>query len=128
MFAWSYKELIAIPPHITQHRIDLDTTIPLACQAKYQMNLNYVAMVKQDLDKLLAVGFIAPMEEATWLSLIVVVSKKNDKSRICVDFHKLNVATKKDPYPLPFTKEVLDMVASHELYIFWMAFHATIRL
>jgi hypothetical protein len=73
MFAWSYKELIGIPPHIIQHRIDLDTTIPLACQAKYQMNLNYVGMVKQDLDKLLAVGFIAPMEEATWLSLIVVV-------------------------------------------------------
>jgi hypothetical protein len=46
VFAWSYKELIGIPPHITQHRIELDTTIPLAYQARYQMNPNYVAMVK----------------------------------------------------------------------------------
>jgi hypothetical protein len=29
------------------------------------MNPNYVAVVKQDLDKLLTVGFIIPMEEAT---------------------------------------------------------------
>jgi len=42
--------------------------------------------VKQDLDKLLAMGFIAPMEEATWLSSIVVVPKKNNKLKICVDF------------------------------------------
>jgi len=59
------------------------------------MNPNYVAMVKQDLDKLLTAGFIALVEETTWLLPIVVVPKKN-KPRICVDFHKLNVATKKD--------------------------------
>jgi hypothetical protein len=35
-----------------------------------------------------------------------------------VDFCKLNVVTKKDPYPLPFTKEVLDLVVSHEMYFF----------
>jgi hypothetical protein len=58
------------------------------------------------------------MEEVTWLSRIVVVLKKNGKFWICVEFWKLNIATKKDPYPLPFTKEVLDMVAEHEVYTF----------
>jgi hypothetical protein len=58
------------------------------------------------------------MEEATWLSLIVVVPKQNGKLQICVDFCKLNVATKKDPYLLPFTEEVFNMVASHEMYFF----------
>jgi hypothetical protein len=33
-----------------------------------------------------------------WLSPIVVVPKKNGKLKICVDFKKFNVATKKDPY------------------------------
>jgi hypothetical protein len=65
VFAWSYKELIGIPPHIIQHRIELDTTITLAYQAKYQMNPNYVVMVKQDLGKLSTTRFIAPVEEAT---------------------------------------------------------------
>jgi hypothetical protein len=31
-----------------------------------------------------------------------------------VDYHKLNVQTKKDPFPLPF----LDLVIGHEMYAF----------
>jgi putative transposase len=58
------------------------------------------------------------VQEATWFSPIVVVPKKHGKLQICVDFRKLNVATKKDPYPLPFTEEVLIMVARHEVYLF----------
>jgi hypothetical protein len=42
------------------------------------MNPNYVALVKQDLDKLLNASFIALMEEVNWLLPIVMVSKKND--------------------------------------------------
>jgi hypothetical protein len=49
------------------------------------MNPNYVAVVKQDLDKLLSADFIASVEEADWLSPIVIVLKKN-KFRICMDF------------------------------------------
>jgi hypothetical protein len=33
-------------------------------------------------------------------------------------FRKLNVAMKKDPYYLPFSKEVLDMVVGHEVHSF----------
>jgi hypothetical protein len=58
------------------------------------------------------------MEEATWLSSIVVVPKKNKKLQICVDFWKLNVTMKKYPYPLPFMEEVLDIVVGHEVYSF----------
>jgi hypothetical protein len=46
-------------------------------QAKYRMSPNYVIVVKQNLDKLLSVKFIAPVEEISWLSPIVIVSKKN---------------------------------------------------
>jgi hypothetical protein len=50
--------------------------IPFVPQARYQMNQNYVAVVKQDLDKLLNASFIALMEETRWLLPIVIVSKK----------------------------------------------------
>jgi hypothetical protein len=52
------------------------------------------------------------------LSPIVVVPKKNGKLRICIDFKKLNSTTKKDPYPLPFTNEVLNTIARYEAYSF----------
>jgi hypothetical protein len=41
----------------------------------------------------LAIGFIEYVEEATWLSLIVIVLKKNSKLKICIDFIKLNTTT-----------------------------------
>ena len=82
------------------------------------MNPNYAKAVKEDLEKLLKAGFIEPVDQATWLSSIVVVPKKNSKLRICIDFRRLNAATKKDPYPLPFTDEVLDMVIGYAAYSF----------
>ncbi len=65
-----------IPPNIAQHWIELNTSIPPIHQARYQLNPNNVAIVKQDINKLLATSFIKPMEEAKWLSPKVVVSKK----------------------------------------------------
>jgi hypothetical protein len=76
------------------------------------MNPNYALKVKEDLDKLLDTKFIYPIEFTQWLSLLVIVPKKNGKLRICVDYCKLNVQTKKDPFPLPF----LDLVIEHEMY------------
>jgi len=44
--------------------------------------------------------------------------QKNGKLRIYVNFRILHATTKKDPYLLPFTKEVLDMVTRHKVYSF----------
>jgi hypothetical protein len=103
---------------MVQHRIELDTSIPPTHQTRYRLNPNYVANVKQDIDKLLTIGFIQLVEEVTLLSPIVVMPKKNGKLRICVDFMKLNKVTKKNPYPLPFFDEVLNIVTGYEAYSF----------
>jgi hypothetical protein len=122
IFAYTYKDLKGIPPHIVQHRIELDTSIPPTHQARYRLNPNYATILQEDIDKLFAASFIKPIKEATWLSPIVVVPKKNEKLKICVDFKKLNVATKKDPYPLPFTDEVINIIVGHEVYTFLSGF------
>ncbi len=66
--------------------------------------------IKQDIDKLVTIGLIQSIKEATWLPPIMVVPKKNGKLKICVDFIKLNKASKKDPYPLPFFNKILNTV------------------
>jgi hypothetical protein len=49
--------------------------------------------------------------------------KKNGKLRICVDFRKLNVATKKNPYPLQaFTNEVIHIIVGHEVHTLLVGF------
>jgi hypothetical protein len=40
------------------HNKILDISFPLAHQTRYKLNLNYVAIVKHDIDKLLTVWFI----------------------------------------------------------------------
>jgi hypothetical protein len=46
IFAWTYKDLKGIPPKVTQHQIELDTSIPTAHQARYWLNPNYVVIIK----------------------------------------------------------------------------------
>ena len=87
-------------------------------QQYYRLNPNYMVNVKEEIGKLLRVGFIRPVKKATWLSPIVVVPKKNGNIRVCVDYKKLNVATITDAFPLPFTDGVLDTVPGHEIYSF----------
>jgi hypothetical protein len=42
VFTWNYKELMGIPLHIVEHKIELDTTIHPSHQACYCMNTNYM--------------------------------------------------------------------------------------
>ena len=38
--------------------------------------------------------------------------------RICIDYRKLNKATRKDHFPLPFLDQMLDRLAGNEYYCF----------
>jgi hypothetical protein len=58
--------------------------------------------VKQEIEKLLKVGFIYPISNIQWVSPLVIVPNKNGKWCVCVDYRDLNKATKNDHFPLPF--------------------------
>lgn len=100
-----------VDPRFCMHRINLKKDAVPVISQRYRMNPNYAKAVKEELDKLMKVGFIYPLEKVTWLLPIVVVPKKNGKLRICVDYRKLNAATITDPFPLPFQDTLLDAVA-----------------
>ncbi|RVW92621.1 Transposon Ty3-G Gag-Pol polyprotein [Vitis vinifera] len=38
--------------------------------------------------------------------------------RVCIDYRKLNVVTRKDHFPLPFIDQVLERVSGHPFYYF----------
>jgi hypothetical protein len=49
---------------------------------------------------------------------MVVQDKKTRRIIICVDMRKLNDACLNDPFPTPFTYEVLENAGGHESYSF----------
>ena len=106
-----------------EHQIDLINGVAPIRQRQYRLNPKYSLMVKEEIDRLLEAGFIYPVSNSEWVSLIVVVPKKvgadeKVKIRVCQDFRKLNAATKKDYFPLSFTDIILDHVAGQECYSF----------
>jgi len=85
----------------------------------YHLNPKYKEKVCLELDKMLAAGIIKPVEESDWVSLMVV-QENNQKGEIwiCEDLRKLNDSCVHDPFPTPFTDEVLDNVGGQEAYLF----------
>jgi hypothetical protein len=49
---------------------------------------------------------------------MVVQDKRIGEIRICVDLRKLNDVCLHDPFPTPFTDEVLDKLGEYEAYSF----------
>ena len=64
-------------------------------------------IIKAEIDKGLEAGLIRP-SKSPWTSPIVLVKKKDGKTRFCVDYRKLNSVTKKDKYPLPKIEDILN--------------------
>ena len=93
IFAWKYIDMKGVDPQFCMHRINLKKDVVPIISQRYRMNPNYAKAVKEELDKLLKVGFIYPLKQVTWLSPIVIAPKKNGKLRICVDYRKLNATT-----------------------------------
>jgi hypothetical protein len=93
-------------------------------------------VIKKEVLKLLHAGIIYPVPHSQWVSPIQVVPKnggmnvvRNEKKelipqrtitgwRICTNYRKLNKATKKDHFLLPFIDEMLERLANHSFFCF----------
>ena len=92
-FAWSYEELKGIPREIMEHRILLIPGVKLIRQKERKMNPQLQLLVTAELERLLKTGFIKLVEITDWVSPMVLVKKKNEKLKVCVDYRKLNACT-----------------------------------
>lgn len=86
------------------------------------MNDAFKNIVKDELHKLLDVGIIYSISNIQWVPPLVIVSKKNGKLWICVDYKELKKATQKHHFPLPFIDKVLDTLAWKEFLSFLLGF------
>nr|GEZ03312.1 reverse transcriptase domain-containing protein [Tanacetum cinerariifolium] len=115
-------------------------------QSQRRVNPKIHDVIKKEVEKLLDAGLIYPIYDSPWVSPIHCVPKKggmtvikNDKNelvptrlvtgwRVCIDYRKLNEATRKDHFPLPFMDQMLERLAGNEYYCFLDGFSGNFQI
>jgi hypothetical protein len=100
------------------------------------INPKLMEVVKKEIIKWLDNDIIYPISDSRWVSPIHVVPKKSGITVVanhdnelvltriqtgwwvCIDYWKLNQATRKDHFPLPFIDQVLECLVGHDFYYF----------
>ncbi|GJX83786.1 hypothetical protein Tco_0333267 [Tanacetum coccineum] len=134
--AWKMSDIKGISPSFCTHKILLEENFKPVIQPQRHLNPKVQEVVKNEIVKLLNSGLIYPILDSPWVSPIHVVLKKggmtfvlNDNNepipsrtvpgwRVCIDYRKLNDATRKDHFPLPFIDQMLERLSGNEFYCF----------
>ncbi|GKC42956.1 reverse transcriptase domain-containing protein [Tanacetum coccineum] len=135
-FAWKTTDIPGICPSFCKHKIQLFDDKKPVVQKQRRLNPNMQEAVKKEIVKLLDTGIIYPIADSSWVSPIhcvpkkcgiTVVTNENDELvptrtvtgwRVCIDYRKLNEATSKDHFPLPFMDQMLERLAGNKYFCF----------
>ncbi|WKA01511.1 hypothetical protein VitviT2T_019791 [Vitis vinifera] len=133
---WKISDLKGINPLVCTHHIYMEEKAKPIRQPQRRLNPHLQEVVRAEVLKLLQAGIIYPISDSPWVSPTQVVPKKsgiivdqNEKEekiathltsswRVCIDYRKLNVVTRKNHFPLPFIGQVLERVSGHPFYCF----------
>nr|GEY03100.1 reverse transcriptase domain-containing protein [Tanacetum cinerariifolium] len=126
VIAWVLTDIKGIDPEFCSHKILLEEDYESKVQSQRRVNPKIHDVIKKEVEKLLDAGLIYPILDSPWVSPVHCVPKKgrmtvitNDENelvptrlmtgwRVCIDYQKLNEATQKDDFPLPFMDQMLE--------------------
>ncbi|KAH9718247.1 hypothetical protein KPL71_022145 [Citrus sinensis] len=133
---WTMADIKGISLSICMHKILLEDCSSNSVEHQRRLNPIMKEVVKKEIIKWLDAGIIYPISDSSWVSPIQCVPKKggitiitNEKNeliptrtvtrwRVCMDYKKLNKATRKDHFPLLFIDQMLDRLAGKQYYCF----------
>ncbi|CAM8882859.1 unnamed protein product [Rhodiola kirilowii] len=129
-------DLTGIIPDICMHRIHLEGDARPTRQSLGHLNPKLNDVVKKEILKLLDADIIYSIADSEWVSSVHIVPKKGGLTvmrnknndliptrtvtgwRMCIDYRKLNKATRKDRFPLPFIDQMLERLAKHTFFCY----------
>ncbi len=133
---WKISDLKGISPAYCMHKIHMEAEYKPVVQPQRRLNPTMKEVVKKEVLKLLDAGMIYPISDSSWVSPVRVVPKKGGMTvvasekneliptctvtgwRMCIDYRRLNSATRKDHFPLPFMDQMIERLAGQAFYFF----------
>jgi len=94
------------PREVAEHSLDIKAGSKPVKQGLHRFDEERRRAIAEELQKLLAAGFIKEVYYPEWLANPVLIQKKSGKWRMCVDYMGLNKACPKDQFPLPHIDQV----------------------
>nr|GEU73748.1 hypothetical protein [Tanacetum cinerariifolium] len=98
---WKLSDIKGIDPEFCTHKILMEEDFKLAVQHLRRVNPKIHDVIKNE-------------NEENELILTRLVTGW----RVCIDYHKLNEATRKDHFPIPFMDQMLERLAGNQYYCF----------
>ncbi|GKD84099.1 reverse transcriptase domain-containing protein, partial [Tanacetum coccineum] len=144
--AWKMSDIKGIDLKFCTHKILMEDNVKPAVQHQRRVNPTIHKVIKKEVIELLEAGLIYPISDNLWVSPVHCVPKKggitvieNDDNeliptrlitgwRVCIDYQKLNDATRKDYFPLPFMDQMLERLTGNEYYCFLNGFLGYIQI
>ena len=110
----SFHDVFATPDgplgHTSIVKHEVRTTGPPIRQPRRRIPVALKDTVQHEVSKMLGSGVIRP-SNSPWSAPLVMVQKKDNSWRFCVDYRELNSVTHQDAYPLPRIDATLDALS-----------------
>ncbi|KAI9165144.1 hypothetical protein LWI28_008564 [Acer negundo] len=111
-----------ISTNVISHYLAIDDKSKPMVQKRRSFNPKRSATIREEVNKLLAARSIREVKYPEWVANVVLVKKKNNQWRMCMDFTDLNKACPKDSFSLPRIDQLVDTTTGHELLSFMDAY------
>jgi hypothetical protein len=88
-----------ISRELIEHKLSIDLAFKPIKQKETRYTTERYEIIRVEVNKLLEVGFIKPVDYPIWLANPVLVEKPDGSWRMCIDYTSLNKTCPKDEYP-----------------------------
>ena len=103
-----------VPRGLAEHRLRVDPKVKPVKEHLRRSAVQKRKAIDEEVAWLLAAEFIREIYHSEWLANVVMVPKKDDSLRMCIDFKHINWAYPKDHFPLPRIDQIVDSTAGCE--------------